>query len=68
MPPWELLDVRAITAQAKAQSLNLIWDPVHFLPVVYEEFNTVLLNVLCNDRNEFEMTVPAFEWHNRTKP
>ena len=26
---------------------NVYWDAVHFLPWVYEEFNQILLNVLC---------------------
>ena len=51
--PWQLYDVRAITAQGKAQHMNLFADKIHFSPVVYEEFNTLLLNMLCDDRNEF---------------
>jgi hypothetical protein len=51
--PWQLYDARAITAQAKAQHLNLFSDQIHFIPLVYEEFNTLLLNLLCNERSEF---------------
>ncbi len=24
------------------------WDAVHFMPWVYEEFNTLLLNMICD--------------------
>ena len=51
--PWQLHDTRAITAQAKAQHLNLFTDHIHFIPLMYEEFNTLLLNLLCDERNEF---------------
>jgi hypothetical protein len=50
---WQLFDARAITAQAKAQHLNFFTDQIHFIPLVYEEFNTLLLNLLCDERNEF---------------
>jgi hypothetical protein len=51
--PWQLFDVRAITAQAKSQHLNLFADTIHFIPIVYEELNTLLLNTVCDQRNEF---------------
>ena len=51
--PWQLFDVRAITARAKEQHLHLFADNVHFLPVVYEEFNTLLLNLLCDEGYQF---------------
>lgn len=51
--PWQLFDVRAITAQAKKLRLNLFADKIHSIPVVYEEVNTLLLTLLCNERNEF---------------
>jgi hypothetical protein len=53
IPPWQLFDARAITAQALAQRLNLTWNPLHFIPIVYEELNAVLLNTLCKESNEF---------------
>lgn len=30
--------------------LSVFWDSVHYQPWVYEELNTVLLNILCNTR------------------
>ena len=30
-----------------SEMMNVYWDAVHFLPWVYEEFNQILLNVLC---------------------
>jgi hypothetical protein len=51
--PWQLFDVRAITAQAKLQRLNLSADKIHFIPIVYEELNTLLLNTLCDEQNKF---------------
>jgi len=32
---------------------NIFWDALHYVPWVYEELNTLLLNVLCN-RQELE--------------
>ena len=29
---------------------TIYWDTLHFLPWVYEELNTILLNVLCNTK------------------
>jgi hypothetical protein len=51
--PWQLFDVRAITAEAKSQHLHLFADKIHFIPIVYEEVNTLLLNTLCDVDNEF---------------
>lgn len=51
--PWQLFDARAITAQAVSQHLNLFADKIHFIPIVYEEINTLLLNTLCDERNDF---------------
>lgn len=53
LPPWQLFDARAITAQANKQHLNLFWNQLHFIPIVYEELNTVLLNTLCDESNDF---------------
>ncbi len=48
VPPWRLYDVGAITERAKAQNLNLHWDNVHYVPLVYEQLNDLLLNQLCD--------------------
>ena len=40
-------DVGKMVLAAKEQRLNLCWDGVHFLPFVYEQFNDVLLNYMC---------------------
>ena len=53
LPPWRLFQARAITAQAKAQRLNVFWNRLHFIPTVYEELNTVLLNTLCDEDDQF---------------
>ena len=41
------LDVNKMVASAAEQLLNFTWDGTHFLPVVYEQFNDVLLNHMC---------------------
>ncbi len=53
VPPWKMFDARAITAQAARQHLKFFWNPMHFIPIVYEELNTVLLNMLCDERHGF---------------
>jgi hypothetical protein len=45
----QVLDLRAITRSAAEQRLCIEWDPVHFLPFVYEQFNDWLLNLLCDE-------------------
>lgn len=47
---WKLYDVSGITQAAHDQQLLLTWhkDTSHLLPVVYEQFNDLLLNMLCD--------------------
>ena len=45
---WQVLDVRSIAKAALTQNLNLYWDDLHFLPVMYEQFNDLLLHTLCH--------------------
>ena len=45
---WQVLDRRSIAKASLNQSLDLYWDPVHFLPVMYEQFNDLLLHTLCD--------------------
>lgn len=40
-------DVGRMASAALDQRLALSWDPVHFFPFVYEQFNDVLLNNMC---------------------
>ena len=46
---WKVLDVRGIAKASVAQHLNLYWDNMHFLPVMYEQFNDLLLHTLCDE-------------------
>jgi hypothetical protein len=45
----QVLDVRGLVSDAERQGLEFKWssDSVHFLPVVYEQMNDLLLNLLC---------------------
>ena len=44
---WQVLDVRSIAKAALTQKLNLYWDSLHFVPVMYEHFNDLLLHKVC---------------------
>ncbi len=44
---WGVLDTYAVTESAKMQNLHLSFDGLHFLPVVYEQMNDLLLNMIC---------------------
>lgn len=46
---WQNYDIRYLIRRAEAQGLALEWNPtvVHFIPLVYEQFNDILLNSLC---------------------
>ena len=52
----EFLDIGHLTSvfvalndkHANPERATVYWDAIHFQPWVYEEINTVLLNVLCN--------------------
>ena len=46
---WRVLDVRSIAKAALMQNLNFYWDSLHFLPVMYEQFNDLLLHTLCDE-------------------
>lgn len=53
--PWGLLDVRGMTTNAMRQGLDFYsFDQVHFHPVMYEQFNDLLLNMLCNRHGIFQ--------------
>lgn len=45
---WGVLDTFAVTESAKMQNLHLSFDGLHFLPVVYEQMNDLLLNMVCD--------------------
>ncbi len=49
----QVLDAHAITESAKDQRLRLQWDVMHFLPIVYEQMNDLLLNTLCDERGKW---------------
>ena len=52
--PWGILDVRSMTKNAIRQGLDFYsFDQVHFHAVMYEQFNELLLNVLCDKRGAF---------------
>lgn len=60
VPPWEVLDVRALTKTAIRQGLNFYsFDQVHFHPAMYEQFNDLLLNMMCNKHGAFIAQPPA---------
>lgn len=46
---WKVYDVRAIVKAAERQHLSLTWNKksVHLFPVAYEQFNDLLLNIVC---------------------
>lgn len=44
---WKVLDIRAIAGAALKQKLDIYVDKSHFIPVVYEQFNDLLLNHIC---------------------
>lgn len=46
---WEYYSTRTISKAAEQQNLLLVWKlaSVHFRPVMYEQFNDLLLNILC---------------------
>ena len=52
-PPWRLYDVGAVSEAAKAQGLALNWDNVHYVPLMYEQMNDLLLNMLCDAQLAF---------------
>lgn len=44
---WEIMDIGPMSVAAKQQGLNMWVDKFHFLPLVYQNFNDVMLNLLC---------------------
>lgn len=50
--PWHVYDARAMTEAALRQHLSLMWDEMHFIPVMYEEQNNLLLNMLCDEEGQ----------------
>ena len=55
---WEVSDTRPITEAVKKQfPSQLKWDNLHYLPVVYEQMNDLLLNMICDDNNRW-----SFGW------
>ena len=44
---YAIYDVGRVVFASKQQGLNFYWDKYHFLPIVYEQFNDILLNSLC---------------------
>ena len=54
MEPWGMLDVRALTRTAMDQGLNFYsFDALHFHAAMYEQFNDLLLNMLCDPAGAF---------------
>lgn len=45
---WTLYDVRSITEAAAHQGLDFMTDNLHFIPLMYEQFNDLLLNMVCS--------------------
>jgi hypothetical protein len=45
---WSVLDANHLTRQALRQGAPLRWDILHFLPLMYDQWNDVLLHELCN--------------------
>ncbi len=50
---WTLYDVRSITEAASRQGLDFMTDNLHFIPLMYEQFNDLLLNLLCDQDNQW---------------
>ena len=51
---WEVSDTRPITSAVERQfPSHLKWDNVHYLPVVYEQMNDLLLNMMCDSNNHW---------------
>ena len=44
---YDIYDVGRVVFASKQQGLNFYWDNLHYLPVVYEQFNDILLNSMC---------------------
>lgn len=52
--PWGIVDVRTLTTAAIKQGLTFYsFDEIHFYATMYEQFNELLLNVLCDVNNTF---------------
>jgi hypothetical protein len=60
-PKWEVLDAYELTAAAARQGLDLYEDFVHFVPLVYEQINDVLLNALCDADGHWVERIDRFE-------
>jgi len=52
---WPPPPSSSIGVNVHDERLTVYWDAVHFMPWVYEELNTVLLNILCNVQFDGEM-------------
>lgn len=44
---FKLFDVGAMALAALEQHLQMSWDDLHYFPSVYQQFNDVLLNLIC---------------------
>lgn len=45
---WHVVDVFSVSQQALAQGLVWHWDALHYHAGMYQEFNDVLLNTVCD--------------------
>lgn len=48
----QVVDVRAIVHAAEEQHLSFRRDGVHFVQIMYEQFNDLMLTQLCPQNNE----------------
>ncbi|KAK9818812.1 hypothetical protein WJX74_004498 [Apatococcus lobatus] len=48
---WTVYNVRSISEAAIRQGLDFMTDNLHFIPLIYEQFNDLLLNMMCNTDN-----------------
>ena len=53
----QVLDSFRVSRGARSQGLNMYWDEIHFLPIVYETHNDILLSQMCP--GEGQLTRPT---------
>lgn len=57
---WTIFDARSVTEASNKQNLGFYWDMHHFLPLVYDQLNDVLLNMACTEDLKFGLR-PSLE-------
>ena len=52
---WSLVDVGAMLQAAQDQQLPLDWGPLQAIPLLFEQTNDLLLNIMCDESYQWAL-------------